>query len=198
MLVKILNFLPVIVFFVSYKITTNLVLATALIIAACVISTALEFLITKSISRIQIFMIAAVLIFGIPTVLLKDPSIIKWKVTVVNFLLAVAIFVSQFILKKNPFSYLLGHEIKLPEEAFASMSRMWMVFFVFSGLLNIVIAFYLPELFGFTKEYAEQIWVDYKSFGNAILNFLFALVCIFILLKKYPDALKEELNKNKN
>ncbi|MGN0894212.1 MAG: inner membrane-spanning protein YciB [Succinivibrio sp.] len=198
MLVKILNFLPVIVFFVSYKITTNLVLATALIIAACIISTALEFLITKSISRIQIFMIAAVLIFGIPTVLLKDPSIIKWKVTVVNFLLAAAIFVSQFILKKNPFSYLLGHEIKLPEEAFASMSRMWMVFFVFSGLLNIVIAFYLPELFGFTKEYAEQIWVDYKSFGNAILNFLFALVCIFILLKKYPDALKEELNKNKN
>ncbi|MGN1280993.1 MAG: septation protein IspZ [Succinivibrio sp.] len=196
MLVKILNFLPVVVFFISYKITSNLIVATALIIAACIASSVCEYLITKSLSRMQIFMIAAVLLFGIPTVLLKDPSIIKWKVTVVNFLLSLTIFVTQFILKKNPFAYLLGREIKLPDEAFASMSRMWMVFFVFSGLLNIVIAFYLPELLGITPELAEEIWVDYKSFGNAIINFVFAIICIFILIKKYPDALREEIQKN--
>ena len=37
---------------------------------------------------------------------------------------------------------------------------------------------------------AKEIWVDYKTFGNAILNGIFALICGFVLLKKYPDIIK--------
>ena len=63
-------------------------------------------------------------------------------------------------------------------------------FFVLAGLLNIVIAFYLPALIGVTETEAEAIWVDYKTFGNAILNGVFALICGFVLLKKYPEIMK--------
>ena len=107
MLIKILQFLPVIIFFVSYKTTADLILATSLIIGSVLVCSALEYLVTKTISRMQIFMIAAVLVFGIPTVLLKDPNFIKLKISIVNLLLALAIFVFQVILKKNPFAYLL-------------------------------------------------------------------------------------------
>lgn len=196
MLVKIIEFLPVIIFFVSYKMTSNLILATTLIVGSCVVATIAEAIITKKLSRIQVFLVFAVLIFGVPTILLKDPSIIKWKVTVVNMILATAIFFFQFILKKNPFALLLGKELPLPDKAFATLSVYWMVFFFFSGMLNIVIAFYLPDLFGITKEYAEELWVDYKTFGNSIINVIFALFTGFVLIKKYPELLKNDNNLN--
>ena len=196
MLVKIIEFLPVIIFFVSYKMTSNLILATTLIVGSCVVATIAEAIITKKLSRMQVFLVFAVLIFGVPTILLKDPSIIKWKVTVVNMILATAIFFFQFILKKNPFALLLGKELPLPDKAFATLSVYWMVFFFFSGMLNIVIAFYLPDLFGITKEYAEELWVDYKTFGNSIINVIFALFTGFVLIKKYPELLKNVNNLN--
>lgn len=198
MLVKIIEFLPVIIFFVSYKMTSNLILATALIVGSCVVATIAEAIITRKISRMQVFLVFAVLIFGVPTILLKDPSIIKWKVTVVNMILATAIFFFQFILKKNPFALLLGKELPLPDKAFATLSVYWMIFFFFSGLLNIVIAFCLPELFGITEDYAEELWVDYKTFGNSIINVIFALFTGFILIKKYPELLKNNNLNNKN
>lgn len=196
MLVKIIEFLPVIIFFVSYKMTSNLILATTLIVGSCVVATIAEAIITKKLSRMQVFLVFAVLIFGVPTILLKDPSIIKWKVTVVNMILATAIFFFQFILKKNPFALLLGKELPLTDKAFATLSVYWMVFFFFSGMLNIVIAFYLPDLFGITKEYAEELWVDYKTFGNSIINVIFALFTGFVLIKKYPELLKNDNNLN--
>ena len=198
MLLKIIEFLPVIIFFVSYKMTSNLILATTLIVGSCVVATIAEAIITKKLSRMQVFLVFAVLIFGVPTILLKDPSIIKWKVTVVNMIIASAIFFFQFILKKNPFALLLGKELPLPDKAFATLSVYWMVFFFFSGMLNIVIAFYLPDLFGITKEYAEELWVDYKTFGNSIINVIFALFTGFVLIKKYPELLKNDNNLNNN
>lgn len=195
MLLKIIQLLPVIAWFLVYKTTKNLVLATGVIIVGCVLATIFEYFLTKRIAKMQIFLVIAVIIFGLPTVLLNDPTIIKWKVTVVNMLFALAIFVCQFILKKNPFSMLFDKELKLPDQAFATLSLSWMIFFIFAGLLNIVIAFYLPDLFGITAQQAESLWVDYKTFGNAILNGAFALVCGGILIKKHPEILKEDENK---
>ena len=197
MLIKILQFLPVIIFFVSYKTTSDLILATSLIIGSVLVCSALEYLVTKTVSRLQIFMIAAVLIFGIPTVLLKDPNFIKMKITIVNLILALAIFIFQVILKKNPFAYLLKKDLPIPDSAYALLSKMWMIFFVFAAGLNIIIAFYLPELFGVSQLSAENLWVDYKTFGNAILNVVFTLFCGLIIYKKYPEALNDKLN-NKN
>lgn len=197
MLIKILQFLPVIIFFVSYKTTADLILATSLIIGSVLVCSALEYLVTKTISRMQIFMIAAVLVFGIPTVLLKDPNFIKLKISIVNLLLALAIFVFQVILKKNPFAYLLKKDLPIPDSAYALLSKMWMIFFVFAAGINIIIAFYLPELFGVSQLSAENLWVDYKTFGNAILNVVFTLFCGLIIYKKYPEALNDKLN-NKN
>lgn len=197
MLIKILQFLPVIIFFVSYKTTSDLILATSLIIGSVLVCSALEYLVTKTISRLQIFLIAAVLIFGIPTVLLKDPNFIKMKITIVNLILALAIFIFQVILKKNPFAYLLKKDLPIPDSAYALLSKMWMIFFVFAAGLNIIIAFYLPELFGVSQLSAENLWVDYKTFGNAILNVVFTLFCGLIIYKKYPEALNDKLN-NKN
>ena len=76
MFLKLLQVVPVIIFFVCYKTTNDLVLATTLIVISCVIASAIEYVLTKTISRMQIFMLVAILALGLPTFLLKDPAII--------------------------------------------------------------------------------------------------------------------------
>ena len=71
-----------------------------------------------------------------------------------------------------------------------------MVFFVFASIINIIIAFYLPFLFNISEDEALEWWVDYKAFGNPILNAFFAVICGFILIRKYPEAFNE-INQDK-
>ncbi len=190
-IIKLISLLPVIAFFIVYKSTGDLILATGVIVAGCVLTTILEFALKRTISRMQIFMVVAVLVFGIPTVLLKDPTIIKWKVTAVNLIFASLIFIFQYLLKKNPLGFLFGRELKMPDDCWTFLASSWMIFFIFAAALNVVIAFYLPSIFGISESEAESLWVDYKTFGNAILNLIFAIISMLLLVKKHPGLLDE-------
>lgn len=189
MLAKILDFAPALAFFISYRMSGDLILATGIIIACCVLSFALQYLLWRKFSRMQVFLTGAVLLFGLPTILLKDPAIIKWKVTVVNLILASAIFFFQVVLRKNPFAYLLGKELPLPDYIWAKIGLSFIFYFIVAAGLNVIIAFYLPTIFGIDEKYAESLWVDYKTFGNAILNFVFVMVVFFILMRRHPEMM---------
>lgn len=189
MLAKILDFTPALAFFITYRLSSDLILATGVIIGCCLISFILQYVLYHKLSRLQIFLTAAVLLFGVPTILLNDPLIIKWKVTVVNLIFAATIFVFQHVIHRNPFSYLFGKEVPLPEHIWLKLGTSFMCYFVFAAGLNVIIAFYLPTLFGIDPKSAESLWVDYKTFGNAILNFLFSIAVIFILMRRYPEVL---------
>ena len=173
MLAKILDFTPALAFFIG----------------CCLISFILQYVLYHKLSRLQIFLTAAVLLFGVPTILLNDPLIIKWKVTVVNLIFAATIFVFQHVIHRNPFSYLFGKEVPLPEHIWLKLGTSFMCYFVFAAGLNVIIAFYLPTLFGIDPKSAESLWVDYKTFGNAILNFIFSVAVILILMRRYPEVL---------
>ncbi len=196
--VRVIEFLPAIAFFATYKVTSDLVLATIVVVCSCLLAAALEYAVTRTVSRIQIFTLALVLLFGLPTILLGDPSIIKWKVTVSNLVLAAAIFVFQYLLRKNPFSYLFGREIPLPDGAWRFFGAGWMWFFIFGAALNLVLAFCLPSIFGISPERAEGIWVTYKSFGNGILNALFAIVLVLVICRRDPSVLAALSDKGKD
>ena len=73
-----------------------------------------------------------------------------------------------------------------------------MYYFIFAAGLNLVIAFALPSLIGISYQEAESWWVDYKTFGNSILNFVFAILCLLWVFKKYPDLIKEVNSKEDN
>lgn len=199
MLAKILDFLPAIAFFVTYRVTQDLIMATGVIIACCLLSFAIQYTLWRKASRIQIFLTVAVLAFGLPTIFLDNPEIIKWKVTVVNLILAALLGVSQFILKRNPLGYMLGQELPLPDFIWLKFGTYFIFYFIFAAGLNVIIAFYLPSLFGIDAKYAESLWVDYKTFGNAILNSIFAVGCIMYLYSRYPQVRQvlSEMDKKK-
>ena len=186
--IKLIELFPAIAFFVTYKITDDLITATATIIVSCLGVIALEYILVKKISKMQIFLAIFILIFGLPTILLKDPAIIKWKITFVNIALASLLLFFQYALKKNPLLYLMGSEINLPDFIWRKIGLYFSVFFIFAAALNTIIAFYLPDLIGIDAKFAESLWVDYKTFGNSILNIIFIVICFLYLIKKYPEA----------
>ena len=189
MLAKILDFSPALAFFITYRLSSDLILATGVIIGCCLVSFIVQYALYHKVSRMQIFLTAAVLLFGVPTILLNDPVIIKWKVTVVNLILAATIFICQHVIHRNPFAYLFGREVPLPDHIWLKLGTSFMGYFIFAAGLNVIIAFYLPALFGIDDKAAESLWVDYKTFGNAILNFVFSVVLILVLMRRYPEML---------
>lgn len=185
---KSLEIIPALAFLVSYIYTSDIITATAVIIATGSAAFILHFLIFRHVTRMQAIVFVAILLFGLPTVLLNDPHFIKWKATVINILISLIIIVCQFGFKVNPFAFIFGKEFRLPDHLWARMSAAWAVYFLFNAFVNYIVAFRLPDFLDITEQYAELLWVNYKSYGNGLINFLFALCCGLYLYRKHPEA----------
>lgn len=161
------DFLPIIVFFTVYKMTGNIVTATAVLIPATLIQVGYTWLKHKSVEKMHIISLALVVLLGGTTVLLGDGDFIKWKPTIVNGLFAIAFLGSQFIGDKNIIQRMMGDKLELPFKVWRSLNLAWVCFFIVSGATNLYVAF----------TYNEEVWVNFKLFG------LLGMTVAFILLQ---------------
>src|SRR5437868_9596986 len=90
------DFLPVIAFFIAYKLA-DIYVATGVIIVAVIVQTAIQWVRHRKVSSMALVSAVLVLIFGGLTLAVHDKAFIQWKVTVVNWLFAAAFLASQFI-----------------------------------------------------------------------------------------------------
>ncbi|GAB3481142.1 septation protein A [Marinomonas epiphytica] len=161
------DFLPIVIFFVVYKMTNDIIIATAVLIPATLIQVAYTWFKHKSIEKMHIVSLALVVLLGGATVLMGDGDFIKWKPTIVNGLFALAFFGSQFIGNKNIIQRMMGDKIELPFKVWRTLNLAWVGFFILSGLTNLYVAF----------NYSEEIWVNFKLFG------LLGMTVVFIVLQ---------------
>lgn len=85
-----LDFLPIIIFFIVYKTTNDIILATAILIPATLLQMLYTWMRTHKIEKMQLVTLALVVILGGATVLFQDKTFIQWKPTVVNWLFGIA------------------------------------------------------------------------------------------------------------
>ena len=159
------DFLPIVIFFVVYKMTNDLILATAILIPATMLQMGYTWLTTKKIEKMQLVTLIMVVVLGGLTVALQDGQFIKWKPTIVNWLFGLAFLGSQFIGKKPVVQRLMEKGIQLPSRIWRQLNFAWFVFFTAMGSLNLYVAF----------NYSEATWVDFKLFGMLGLTFVFIL-----------------------
>lgn len=180
MLKFIYDFLPIIIFFGTYKLTDNdIYAATTAAIIATLIHSAIQWFMHKKLENQHIINLVVILFFGGLTLLFQDDTFIKWKVTVINWIFGLVLLGSQFVGKKNIIQRQLGEAIQLPESIWVRLNMMWVAFFMFCGLLNLYVAFYYgAEL---TAEARQAIWVDFKMYGMLGLTFAFMIFQIFYL-----------------
>ncbi|MCU7799685.1 MAG: septation protein A [gamma proteobacterium symbiont of Lucinoma myriamae] len=195
MLKFIYDFLPIIIFFGTYKLTDNdIYAATTAAIIATLIHSAIQWFMHKKLENQHIINLVVILFFGGLTLLFQDDTFIKWKVTVINWIFGLVLLGSQFVGKKNIIQRQLGEAIQLPESIWVRLNMMWVAFFMLCGLLNLYVAFYYgAEL---TTEARQAIWVDFKMYGMLGLTFSFMIFQIFylqrhILVEEFIEDISE-------
>ncbi|MGK0296713.1 MAG: intracellular septation protein [Gammaproteobacteria bacterium] len=184
-----IDFFPVVAFFVAYYIPDDLeqrmYIATIAAIIATIIQVTVNWLLHKRFEKMHVITLILILVLGGLTLVLQDKRIFMWKPTAVNWLFAIAFIVSEFIGSKPLIQRMMDHAMNLPENIWYRLNRSWTLFFIFSGALNLYVAF----------NFAENIWVDFKLFGILGLTLLFAIGQALYLAKHViePEQNKEEL-----
>ncbi|MFZ7129405.1 septation protein A [Avibacterium avium] len=170
---QILEFIPLLVFFAVYKLVGIREAAIALIIATIIQLVVLKLKYGK-IEKQQLIMGSAVVFFGALSAYFNELEFLKWKVTVVYALFALALIISQVIFKKPLIQQLLGKEIQLPDTVWNKLNLGWAGFFLFCMILNIIISQY----------FSDDLWVDFKTFGIIGLS-LVATVATGVYIYRY-------------
>jgi intracellular septation protein len=158
------DLLPVIAFFVAYKLA-GIYVATAVLIAGVLLQTAVSWLRHRKVSGMLLTSAVLVLVFGGLTLLVHDATFIKWKPSIVNWLFAAAFLVSQYTRGPTIVQRMLGENVTLDAGSWKRLNLMWVAFFLFAGALNIFVAY----------RYDEATWVNFKLFGLMGLTLAFAL-----------------------
>ncbi|WP_110458079.1 septation protein A [Shewanella algidipiscicola] len=178
---QLLDFLPLVIFFAVYKFF-DIYIASGALIAATALQLIVTYLMYKKIEKMHLITFAMVSFFGTLTLVFHDDAFIKWKVTVVYALFALALAVSQFI-NKPILKSMLGKELVVADNIWAHVTWYWVLFFVGCALLNIYVAFSLPQ----------ETWVNFKVFGLTALTLLNTVVTVVYLYKHMPEEHKKEL-----
>src|SRR3984957_14486717 len=96
---QLLEWLPLIVFFLGFKLL-GIYLATAALMTACVLQMVVHRLVSGKFKTMHVITVVVVLLLGSATLLLHDRRFIQWKPTVLLGLAAVAFLGSMFIGKE--------------------------------------------------------------------------------------------------
>ncbi len=146
---QLLDFIPLIIFFVLYKMQ-DIYVATGALIIATAVQVAVTYWLYKTVEKMQLITFAMVAVFGGMTLFFHDDNFIKWKVTIVYALFAIALAVTH-AMGRGLIKGMLGKEITLPERVWAKVNFAWVVFFSFCAGLNIYVPTPCPLIFGSTS-----------------------------------------------
>ncbi|MFG6465832.1 septation protein A [Roseateles sp. BYS87W] len=199
-----LDFLPLILFFVAFKgaegnpdaaaaLATQhfgflvqggtvgpqeapVLLATVVVMLATLAQAAVLKLRGKKIDLMLWISLALVVVLGGATVWFHNDTFIKWKPTGLHWAMALTLWISQAWFGKNLIQKMLGAELHLPDAVWLRLNRAWVLFFAAMGVANLYVAYH----------FTTSAWANFKVFGVTGLIVLFTLAQGLYLGKHLP------------
>lgn len=188
-----LDLLPVILFFVSFKwadghkeqvaawLTEHLgfavsggvvgvteapvLLATVVVILATVLQIGILKVLRKPVDKMLWASLGIVVVLGGLTLWFHDETFIKWKPTVIYWLMGAGLLVTEVILGRKMLRQMMGGQVDAPDAVWRNLGWAWVVFFALMGVLNLYVAF----------NYPLDTWVSFKMWGSLGLTLGFTL-----------------------
>src|SRR5204863_9950788 len=131
--------LPVIVFFVPFKLA-DIYVATTTAIVATFLQVGWLKLRGKPVEPMLWASLGLIVVFGGATLLLRDETFIKWKPTVLYWLFGV-VFLGALAFNQNFVKAVMSEGgLELPERVWTKLAIAWGIFFLFKGTLNLWVA----------------------------------------------------------
>jgi intracellular septation protein len=212
------DFLPVLLFFVAYKVW-GIYVATGVAIAASLVQVGWGWLRRGRAETMHLVTLGLLVVFGGMTIALHDPIFVMWKPTIVNWLFAAAFLGSAWFSGKPLIERMMSHAIDVPAAVWSRLNLVWVLFFVLSGLANLYVVYVYSGFFeaqqaliaatgrtevdlarcaaDFTGDLLaqcqdaqarEETWVNFKLFGMMGLTILFVVAQAFYLARHIRDA----------
>ena len=143
-----------------------ILLATAVAIVATFAQVGWVLLRGRRVDNMLWISLAIIVVMGGATLLLRDPTFIKWKPTVLYWSFAVVFLGADLLLKKNVIRTMMQEQLSLPDPVWRRLNLSWVAFFAAMGVANLYVAY----------NYSESAWVNFKLFGGIGLMVAFVIV----------------------
>jgi len=203
------DFLPIVLFFVAFKVAdankeaaaafatahmgfavsggvvvpdvAPVLLATVVVVLATLAQVAILAVRGKKIDLMLWVSLALVVVMGGLTVWLHNETFIKWKPTLLYWVMGGAFALAPLLFGKNLLKLLLGAQLELPAPVWQRLNLAWIAFFAAMGALNLWVAY----------NFATATWVNFKLFGGLGLMLVFTIAQGLYLARYLPDEAVE-------
>jgi intracellular septation protein len=159
------DFFPIILFFVAYKLF-GIYVATIVAMIASTLQTVIYRLKYNRFEFIHILTLVMIALLGGATLYLHNVIFIKWKPTVLYWILALAFLATQFIGKKRLVQHIMSKKLSLPQAVWNKLNIFWIIFFIIMGFVNLYIVYH----------HSTNTWVNFKLFGILGFTIIFIIV----------------------
>ncbi|RYX95838.1 MAG: septation protein A [Comamonadaceae bacterium] len=122
--------------------------------------------------------LALVTVLGCATIYFHSEAFIKWKPTVLYWVMGGGLLIGQLLFKKNGIKTLMGAQMTLPDSVWRVVNLSWVGFFAVMGFVNLWVAF----------NFSTAAWVNFKLFGGLGLMLLFILAQALYLNRHMKDT----------
>ena len=169
------DYLPIIVFFVCYKMSVvydKLLFATLAMLFTTFVAIFVSYILTRKIPKVATFSACILGFFCGLTIFFDDEYYIKIKPTIINLIFAGILFYGNYA-QKPMLKYLLGEQINMNFKNWQILSFRWACFFCFLAILNEII----------WRNFATDFWVQFKVFGMMTISMMFTLSQVPFIIK---------------
>ncbi|MCK5897498.1 MAG: septation protein A [Methylococcales bacterium] len=173
---QVFEFIPIILFFITYKIY-DIYTATAVVIGATILLVIFNWFKYGKVETMQWITLGLIIVMGGATLYLQDEQFIKWKLTIIEWLFGLAFLGSQFFGKQPFVQRMMGSALELPDVIWKRLNLMWAFFFTSVGFINLYVM----------QNYSTDDWVTFKTFGVPCLMVVFILAQVGFLYKHLPQ-----------
>ncbi len=169
--------LPLIAFFVGYKIE-GILTATFYMLVVSVIAIIVTYIHDKSFNKVNIFSTVILIISYAFTYFSGNNDFIKMKPTLLYSCFSLVFLISNY-LSKPVIKHLFAGAFEFKnDEIWFKLSGRFAIFFIFMAILNEIV----------WRNYSEDIWVNFKVFGTLPLT-------IGFMLSQFPYIMRHNIKK---
>ena len=169
-----LEFGPIIVFFVAYKYAPlpdlfegdesleRIIFATKVFIPAILATVLIGYLQTKTVAKMPLFTAIIVLVFGGLTIWLRDETFIKMKPTIIYIVFASLLGIG-LLRDRSYLKSLMAVALPMEDDGWLILTKRFALFFIALAIANEFI----------WRSFTTDVWVSFKTFGLPIATFIF-------------------------
>jgi intracellular septation protein len=210
-----LDFGPIVLFFIVYK-YYGLYVAIYAMIASTFVQIMYSRVTTGKFVTSQVLTFALLVVFGGISIVLRDPAFVMWKVSVLYVIFAAVLIGSNYIGSKTLLERMMGKELQLPRNTWVNLTWFWSLGFIIIAIIN---AFFVNtalsarnlflnsgsivdpkidlknfdcsqsplESLCLIAQSSEESWVNFKLFGTLGLTLVLIIITVLMLSKHIKE-----------